>query len=360
MRIMHVLPTLNIGGAEKLVVSYLIEMKNLGHEVCLYVKTGEINVLYEKLTSNNIKVYFLKEKKIRLVKKILERLFYWNSIKEFSPDIMHFHLGMIPKIKDRRRYEKIKLYYTYHSDIERYIKIFGKNWKKNLCWYLENNLIKSFAISKEMLKCAKTKMSKKNIYYLPNGIDILKFSKNKYSKKEFLKKNGLEEESFIIGHVARVIDVKNQRRSIEILMEVLKLNKKAKLIFVGKEEKKYKDELEKQINKYNLKDKVIFLGLREDVGEIISVLDTAILPSFYEGFPLTVIEYQIHGVRTIVSKAIPEEVICNKNCFRLDLSLSNQKWSQYICGVNFHENSKDISEFDLKKIIEKLLEFYKN
>lgn len=365
MKIMHVLPTLNVGGAETMVVDYLIEMKKLGHDVSIFLLIKMETNLYKKLLDNKISIYAVSNKNnilINLYNIIIRKLFankiYWKAINEFKPEIIHFHLNMLPRMNEIHKYKKIKLFYTFHSDIERYIHIYGSEWKKTIAYMLENNFMKSFVLSNEMYQKAIKLISQKNIYYLPNGIHLKEYSSKYYNKDKFLKDNNITDLNFLIGHIGRLNRVKNHKKSIDILKYVLKINPKTVLLFVGDGESRYKDELKSYIKDKGLEKNILFLGLRKDISEIISILDVAILPSIKEGFPLTILEYQAHNVRTIVSTAIPRESICNKNCLQLELEKSDEEWANYICGNQINDNTKDLNEFDLNKIIVKLIKYY--
>ena len=63
---------------------------------------------------------------------------------------------------------------------------------------------------------------------------------------------------------------------------------KVKALIVGDGE--LKPQLLNLVNKLHLEDRVIFLGYRNDVLNIINSVDFVVLPSRWEGFPLTPIE----------------------------------------------------------------------
>lgn len=365
MKIMHVLPTLTVGGAETLVADYLIRLKTLGHDVAVLVYIQTETAIYEKLKNHGIKIYCVSKKYNNvydLVEKILRKVMkdvrYWNIIKRFNPDILHFHLHMYPKKSEMKKYKNIKLFYTFHSDIERYIREYGEEWKRNISELSELGKLTTFALSYEMLEVAKKKISRKNVYYLPNGIDIVDARKHELDKSHFLKGINKENSNPIIVHVGRLLGVKNHKKTFDIFKNVLINKPDALLLIVGTGEAKYCKELEEYVTKIGIKNNTVFLGFRTDINEILSVCDYGVLPSFYEGFPLTVLEYQAHGLRSVVSKAVPEEAICNKNCFRLDVDCSNDTWCKYLLGEFENKIEKDLMVFDSDRIIKALLKYY--
>ena len=72
-----------------------------------------------------------------------------------------------------------------------------------------------------------------------------------------------------------------------------------------------KDELTKTVRDLNLEDIVRFVGFRANVGDWLAAADIGVLPSFYEGLPLTAVETLAAGV-PLVATAVdgtPEVVI---------------------------------------------------
>ncbi len=59
MKILHVITSLKIGGAEKLLVEILPRLKDMGHEVDLLLFDGINTPFYNQLESNGIKINYL-------------------------------------------------------------------------------------------------------------------------------------------------------------------------------------------------------------------------------------------------------------------------------------------------------------
>lgn len=89
---------------------------------------------------------------------------------------------------------------------------------------------------------------------------------------------------------------------------------------IGEEKKK----IENEAKKLNIDSRIFFLGIRNDVGELLSAMDLFILPSIYEGAPLSLIEAQTNGIDAIVTSNISKEVFINDNV--IPLELIEEKW----------------------------------
>ncbi len=75
-----------------------------------------------------------------------------------------------------------------------------------------------------------------------------------------------------------------------------------------------REKLEKQMKSLGLEEKFIFTGWREDIPEILSILDLLVLPSLNEGVGMVLIEAQGLGVPIVASRVggIPEIVRDNQ------------------------------------------------
>ena len=100
-------------------------------------------------------------------------------------------------------------------------------------------------------------------------------------------------------------DAKNQFFLLDIFAEYLKLNKNTELLIIGDgpDEKELK---EKAKNK-GILEKIRFLGARNDVNELLQAIDCFVLPSKWEGLPVTLMEAQASGVACVISDIVTEE-----------------------------------------------------
>lgn len=71
-------------------------------------------------------------------------------------------------------------------------------------------------------------------------------------------------------------------------------------------------ELEKQARSLSLEERVIFLGHRDDIPDLLAATDMFVLPSLFEGYPLSVMEAAAAG-KPIVATAVggTDEAICS-------------------------------------------------
>ena len=146
-----------------------------------------------------------------------------------------------------------------------------------------------------------------------NAIDTEEFKFDENKRRKAREELGIDDDTYLIGHVGRFSYEKNHKYLLRTFAEVNKMRPNSKLVLIGggknKSELRLKEEILKTIDDLNLKDKVIMLGVRDDMSYIMQALDLFALPSSSEGFPLTIMEAQSLGLKCLVSEAVPKE--CN-------------------------------------------------
>jgi len=158
-----------------------------------------------------------------------------------------------------------------------------------------------FSQNKEdMDTLVKEKIAKPEIIkYLGNGIDIRKFSAERFSK-EFIDKKKKElripADYKVVGIVARLVEEKGYLDLFKAFKSVLDIFPDILLLVIGPEEPEKKDVINPKIaENYGIAENTVFLGERDDVDEILALMDIFVLPSYREGFPRSVLEASAMG-----------------------------------------------------------------
>lgn len=114
---------------------------------------------------------------------------------------------------------------------------------------------------------------------------------------------GAETRSIILT-VARL----NQQKGHRYLLQAATMIPNALFVFAGDGPERTR--LETQAKELGLSDRVIFLGYRRDIADLLDSCDMFVLPSLYEGFPLSILEAMAAG-KPVIASAIPgnDEVI---------------------------------------------------
>ena len=115
-------------------------------------------------------------------------------------------------------------------------------------------------------------------------------------------------QTIIIGHVALIQESKKQWFTIELLKKLRAEGYDAVGVFAGEcREPEYMKELNQKVEQYGLKESVTFLGRRNDIPNLLKMIDMLIIPSAFEGFPLAGLEAAAAGVPVVACNAAGAE-----------------------------------------------------
>ncbi|MBD5542774.1 MAG: glycosyltransferase family 1 protein [Lachnospiraceae bacterium] len=197
----------------------------------------------------------------------------------------------------------------------------------------------------------------KEVKIIRNGIEAEKYQFREEVRQKVRKELGLSDR-FVIGHVGRFSEQKNQSFLIDILEELKKKKEDAVLVLVGKgpDEKKI---LEK-VKQKGLLGQVFFLGAREDVNEVMMAMDAFVLPSLFEGFGIVLVEAQSVGLPCFCTKGkIPSITRISTSYYPISLMESAGFWADSILKHCASEERTDWQEryrlaieqgFDIREI----------
>ncbi len=202
---------------------------------------------------------------------------------------------------------------------------------------------------------------REDIKVINNAIDVEKFSYSEENRCACRKQLNVEGK-YVVGFVGRLHRQKNVVRLLEIFNVIYKKNKNAVLLLVGDGEQR--KELETYVEKEKLSPNVVLLGKRDDIGELMSVMDVFVLPSLFEGLPVVLAEAQAAGLSCVVSASIPPLDITNR-VTSLALEESDELWADTILSVTQFDRKNvfdDIQKagYDIVTEAKKLQEFYLN
>lgn len=137
-----------------------------------------------------------------------------------------------------------------------------------------------------------------------NGVAVKPYLYDEQVRKKYRERIGLNGK-LIIGNIGRFSYQKNHTFLIEVFAELSKIDSNAVLVLVGTGESE--SQLKAQVNEHRITDKVFFLGTRKDVPSLLSMFDVLVMPSRFEGLPVTMVEAQMNSLPCVVSGSITRE-----------------------------------------------------
>ena len=189
---------------------------------------------------------------------------------------------------------------------------------------------------------------------LNNPVDINRFSQtfDPIKIREWLK---IPKDAFVIGHVGRFEDQKNHAFICEIFKAALKQNPGAFLLLVG--DGSMKEKTIKTLESFT--ERFIVLSNRSDMPEMYAAMDVFILPSRFEGLPVTLIEAQAGGKRCVIASNITRSAVVSDNVTSLNVDDNASEWADAaLYGGDYLKTDADIRDFDMRNIIFRLAEVY--
>ena len=299
MKVLHVINSTDIGGAENILFNLVKSQSNKEVIVVSLTKEGFIG---SELIKKGYKVHYLNfTKNISVISKWINFFFL---IKKYNPDIVHswlYHSNLIGGLTAKLMAVK-KIYWSIHHDyefsskrMELELKILG----------LMSNFIPSKVIycsRSSKINHIKNGFSKENSSIIENGVCTNKFKKNLYFKKIFRKKLNIEKDVLIIGNIARYHPIKDHDTLLKSLIILKSKKVKFKCILIGNGLTIENKDLAFKIRKYKLQNRVILLGELNEVYKILNSFDINILSSKSECAPVTLIEAMATGIPSISTK----------------------------------------------------------
>jgi len=292
MKVLYLIETLNLGGAEKALQTTLSAVKQRGKItpiVCCLFEEGPIAVALRALN-------------IPVINIAMTSPYNWRRgifglikvIKENKVDLVHTHLfyaniyGRIAAWLSGRKPVVTTLHnpdYTYEDNGRISFKI------RKLIDKCTGRLINRYfiAVSHAVKQDYQKHMGFKNINVLYNNIDAGKFNiDSQLGVPTERKALGLCEKDFVLLNIGRLHPQKGQIYLLEAMEILIKTNKHFKLLIVGTGY--LRESLSEEIKKRELTSNVFLLGEREDVPRLMQISDVFVFPSIYEAFGVVVTE----------------------------------------------------------------------
>lgn len=282
-KIMIIINNLGVGGAERVVVDDLNEMRRRG-------MTARLLTL-KKESSFSLSADCAMERKywhtinFGSLFNIISWLKVINYLRQEKPDVVFTHLWFANTIgRVAGKLAGIKNVVSFEQNVyDAYDAIKTKKM------YLADRLLQgwcrkiaavSSAVKNSLIKHG---IKEKNIVIIHNSVDIAKY--NKEPNLALKEKLGIPQDVFVFLTIGRLIP----QKGMDVLLKALaQLRGNLVLLIVGRgaEERA----LKQLTTDLDIERKTIFLGVRNDIPDILSICDIFVLASRYEGLPVVVVE----------------------------------------------------------------------
>lgn len=228
-----------------------------------------------------------------------------------------------------------------------------------------------YALCNGRLACGKEAgewlFGNRNFLIINNGIDTEKFrfnQKDRDSIREKLRWDNCK----VIANVANFVEAKNHEFLIRIFSILCNVRDDVRLLLLG--DGPLMDNAKKQADELGVLNNIHFAGAVPNVHEYLSAIDLIVMPSKYEGLPLTLVEEQANGLNAVVSDTVTKDVDITGNLSYFSLDKGVKYWAENIikildCSVerNLYLSSKNIdlikkAGYDIQTSAQKLQNYY--
>jgi lipopolysaccharide heptosyltransferase II len=287
VKILQILPELNVGGVETGTLDLSKHLVRLGHKSVVVSAGG---ALVKELEAAGAKHYVLavNKKSIISMLKAIPKLV--EIIKKEEIDIVHARSRVpawIAYFACRRT--RAILVTTCHGYYQKHFFSVVMGWAKRvivLSNVIARHMIEDFSVPHERIKL------------VPRSVDLEKF---KYRDPKDKRK-----EDFNVGIIGRITPLKGHLHFIKAMARISRLVPRLKIWIVGDapaSKEAYKEELQILVRRLGLWHCTEFLGTQRDIPGILENLDLVVLATTtHEAFGRVVVEAQACGVPVVATK----------------------------------------------------------
>lgn len=351
IKIIHIIPALNIGGAEKILIDILRNINKNRFEF-LVICLKEAGVLASQLQSVGIPIVSVDKKSKLGIDSLIKMI---RIIRKFQPNIIHTHLfGGTIYGRVSAWIARVKCVVTTEHNITAHEGFAHKIIKKATAGLTNYTTCVSKAVKEYVVAYEGVREPRVQIIY--NGIVVEKFWHN--------QRNYSQKENLIIGSVGRLV----WQKGFDILIKAMANLKDRNIECYIAGDGELRDVLESNIKQLNLQNKTRLVGSISNIPDFLKKIDIFILPSRWEGLGIAILEAGLSGLPVIASNVDGiKEIINNRNglLFKVgdvdDLTdkinkLVNNKTKRKKLGARLQQEVKE--KFDLKKIVKQYEDFY--
>ena len=287
IKVLHIVYSLQLGGAERVVTNYALHHDRKLYEP-LVVALTEGGPLEGDLEKAGVKTYILG-KRLGFDPRVIFKLA--RIMRDESVDIVHVHTPLannwgVPaallsgvRTVIRTEHGLFRRERQFYYFINAVLGLFNR--RILAC----SNRAKDSHVTMDPLSRSKYK----TVY---NGIDVRRYQ---FAGDTSMLRAELElpEGTPVVGIIGSLIPLKGHRTFLKMAELIARSRSDVRFLIVG--EGPLHSELESTASECGLSDRVLFTGVREDIPQILSLMDVFVLSSYSEAHPLTILEAMAAG-----------------------------------------------------------------
>ncbi len=296
-KILHIIDSLQIGGAEKLLCNTVAELTGFEHLIVTLFPAKDNSLL-----PANTKYICLEAQRITGIPS--KRKLYQKIVKEYKPDIIHSHLYFATVFAKWLSPASVPLIFTQHFE-------FSKNAEK---WYYR---FVDRVLSKRSHHCiAVSNVVLQDYLQTTSFMGTTRIINNYIPEKYFngIKKEASEEKKLKLVSLGNIKPIKNQQFILDAFEFLKDLDVECDIYGEGFQ----RLEFDRRARDHQLP--IFFKGEIPDSSIMLTNYDLYIMPSRTEGFPLALFEAMASGLPVVVSDIPAFHELLGEECNFVSLS----------------------------------------
>lgn len=362
---------LDAGGAETLIINIFEKIDKTKFDIDFLVYENKDYFYNDKVKQMGGNIIALSNRESRLLPiRIFKR---WKNLyillKYGKYDVFHcncdFSLKFVELLIAKKAGIKKRICHSHNSALE-------KKTLKGKISYIIHIVCRPLLVSlaTDLIACSeesanwlygKNVQKKKKPIVLNNGIDAMYYEFDKSTRDIYRSKLKVKDE-ILLGNIGRFTYVKNQRYLIDIVKCAKKRDLDVKAILIG--EGDLLEETKAYARTVGVEERIIFTGLTNKVRDYLMAMDCYVMPSLYEGLPVSGIEAQATGLPCVMSDTITNKLDITGNIKFISLAKSPEKWLDVILSLLDSYSRKSEKQairaagFDINEVVNQLEELY--
>ena len=334
-RILHIVPTLDLGGTEAFIMNHY-----------RYLNRGEIQ--FDFLVCSRKDWPYLKE-----IEALGGRVFY--TARPSVLCLRSFLAGMRHALKEGGPYAAIHC----HADADNAVPLLCGlicGVKRRIAHLHAIDITPSrlsrkwfHTVKKSLIKCCATDiwacseaagtsfvgadLFRKKGKIIRNGISLDRFLHTDETYADTLKAEfNIRDGQLVVGNISRFDENKNQLFLLEVFRNLLEKYPDAVLLLGGPDGGMLED-VKTAVAAANLEENVRLIGRRNDVADCLKLIDVYVFPSLFEGLGIALLEAQAAGCLCVASTGVPRDTDMGLGTAHyLELSDTAKEWAEFISG----------------------------
>lgn len=315
VKILRIISRLNIGGPSIHCSILMKEFNDDRYESKLIsgsisASEGDMSYIIEDKKGTHIKIPEL-QREINFKNDFIAFISLIRLLFSEKPDIVHSHLakaGTISRIAvwiyNAVSKKKAKTVHTFHGHV---LKGYFSALKSKFFIQIERALAKITDAIIAISQTQKWELTEKyrltdadKVHIIHLGFDLSRFA-NCRARGKLRSKIGVDDDTFLVGIVGRLVPIKNHRLFIKAATLVKKMyaNKSIKFIIVGDGE--LRKDLERYAKQTGIFEHFVFYGWEKNIQNVYCDIDILVLTSNNEGTPVSIIESMASSVPVVTT-----------------------------------------------------------